>query len=166
MAAALCVHHLNAVGVDSFVMSAGVQGDGVSPATPHAIRVMRERGLDISQHRSVALAPRFIAGSDLVIGMTREHVREVVVLDPSKFRRTFTLKELVRRSRGARRRTQPLVTWVEALSAARTTDALLGESPVDDVHDPIGGPLREYRETADELDELVRVLVSAAWPQK
>lgn len=82
------------------------------------------------------------------------------------FPRAFTLKELVRRSRAARPQTQPLVPWVEALGAGRTLTALLGESPADDVHDPIGGPLREYRETAAELDELVGQLVLAAWPQE
>ena len=166
MAAALLVHHLKEIRVDAFVLSAGVHGDGVSPATPNATRVMGEYELDISQHRSLELARRFITGADLVIGMTREHVREVVVLDPSAFRRAFTLKELVRRSRAARRRSQPLRPWLEALGAGRELEALLGESPADDVHDPIGGPLREYRETAEELDRLVQQLVLAAWPQE
>lgn len=166
MAAALLMHHLEKIRVDADVLSAGVHGDGVSPATPNATRVMGEYGLDISRHRSLELGRRFVTGAHLVIGMTREHVREVVVLEPSAFRRTFTLKELVRRSRAARRRTQPLVTWVEALGAGRDLEALLGESPADDVHDPIGAPLREYRETAAELDELVRQLVRSAWPQE
>ena len=39
-------------------------------------------------------------GADLVLVMTREHVRDVVVLDRDAWSRTFTLKELVRRAQG------------------------------------------------------------------
>jgi protein-tyrosine phosphatase len=145
-------------------MSAGVRCGTGSQATEPAIRVMRERGLDISKHRSWELTARHAAAADLVIGMAREHVREVAVLDPSVLPRAFTLKELVRRSSAARRRTQPLVEWLEALSASRDPESLLGESHADDVDDPIGGPLREYRETAAELDDLVERLVRSAWP--
>ena len=37
-------------------------------------------------------------GADLVLTMTREHLRHVVAMDPSAWPRTFTLKEFVRRA--------------------------------------------------------------------
>ena len=39
-----------------------------------------------------------VEGHDLVLTMTREHLREVVALDPGAWPRTFTLKEIVRRA--------------------------------------------------------------------
>ena len=157
------VHHLRSAGVEGLVVSAGVHADAGAPATANAIRVMRERGLDISEHRSRVLTPRLVAAAHLVIGMTREHLREAVLLDHRALRRAFTLKELVRRSRTARRDDEPLAPWREMLSGGRQPIELLGESAADDVSDPIGGPLREYRDTARELDQLMGQFVESAW---
>ena len=41
--------------------------------------------------------------------------------------------------------------------------ALLGDSPADDVADPIGGPLRAYADTASQLDGLIGRLAALCW---
>lgn len=165
MAAALLAHHLRDAGVEATITSAGVHGDGASPATANAVRVMRGYGLDISAHRSRRLTRAAVESADLVVGMTREHVREAVVLAALAFSRSFTLKELARRTQAARRGTQSLEAWLNGLGSARPRASLLGESMADDVRDPIGDPLRAYRTTAAELDDLVRRVVAAAWPR-
>jgi protein-tyrosine phosphatase len=118
---------------------------------------MADRGLDTSGHRSRKLRPDVVAGADLVVAMARSHVREAVALaGPAVLGKAFTLKEIVRRGeeRGGRAPEEALDAWLARLAAGRRPTDLLGDSDVDDVADPIGGPRRSYERTADELDDL------------
>lgn len=164
MAEGLLRHRFAARGIDARVSSAGLLYDG-REATDTGVQVMAERGIDTSGHRSRRIEPGLL-GVDLVIGMAREHVREAVMLRPEIFPRTFTLKELARRSVevGARPAGQPIGEWIELLSAGREPRDLLGSAEDDDVADPIGSGLATYQETAAEIDELLAEFVAEAWP--
>jgi hypothetical protein len=83
-----------------------------------------------------------------------------VVSCPDAFPRTFTPKELVRRSRaaGGPRPDEELSDFLSRLHVGRTAQELLRNDPLDDVADPIGGPRSGYVRTATELDQLVSVL--------
>jgi len=155
MAAALLFRQLEDAGVKCVVSSAGLLFDG-RPATDHGVAVMADRGLDTSGHRSRRLRPELVADADLVIGLARSHVGEVVALAPDAFGRAFTLKEIVRRGEeiGGRAADEPLDVWLARLTAGRRPADLLGDSDADDVADPIGGPRRAYIRTAEELDDL------------
>jgi protein-tyrosine phosphatase len=133
------------------------------PATRDAIAAVAERGLDISSHRSRALDRRVIANADLVLGMTREHVREVVTREHDALCRTFTFKEIVRRGESSPRAHEPLADWVEAIAADRGVEDLLGSSREDDIEDPVGLPLGQYRKTMSQLDDLAECLVDVGW---
>ncbi len=163
MAASLLARRLSEARVYAELRSAGVLEAG-RPAWPEAAAVMAERGMALDKHRSRMLEPRSVADADLVLGMAREHVREAVALDPSAFTRAFTLKELVRLGEASPRRTKPFDEWLERLSAHREVTDLLGASEADDVEDPIGRPLKAFRDTADALDALVERLLRVAWP--
>jgi protein-tyrosine phosphatase len=163
MAEVLLRERLAAAGVDAVVRSAGDLPGG-SPASAGSVKAMAARGLDLTAHRSQTLTPELVEGADLVLAMGRRHLRSAVALHPAAFGRTFTLKELVRRSIpvGPRRPGQPLEDWLAAVHAGRTLGGLLGEDPTDDVADPIGGPDREYEATAVELVDLIDHLVDVA----
>ena len=105
--------------------------------------------------------------ADLIVGMTREHVREAAVLRPDLYDRTFTLKELVRRGRkaGARADDERVPDWLARLVRGRMPQDHLGASALDDVADPVGQGERVYEQTADELDELTTALVDLLWPR-
>jgi protein-tyrosine phosphatase len=163
MAAALLARRLSTAGVANEVSSAGARVESPTPATAEAIAAAAEHGLDISSHRSRALDLLSIANADLVLGMTREHVREVVTREQTALPRTFTLKEIVRRGKSSPRGHEPLADWVAALAADRDVQALLGSSREDDIEDPIGLPLEEYRKTVSELDDLATRLVGIGW---
>lgn len=167
MAEALLRHRLRAHGVPAGVSSAGLLAPG-SPAMPEAIDVMADRGLDLDGHRSRRIDRHLLDHADLIIGMTREHVREVAVLDPSALPRTFTLKELVRAGYdvGPRRPGEPLDGWLARVGAARRREALLGvgHDPDYDVEDPVGRPRADYEDTAVELEHLLERLVALVWP--
>jgi protein-tyrosine phosphatase len=155
MAAALLSRRFDEAGIEAVVSSAGMLFDA-KPATDYGQAVMADRGIDISGHRSRKLRPEMLASADLLIGMAREHVREVVVLDPAVWGRAFTLKELVRlgEERGGRAADEPFEQWLARLHEGRRRSDLLGGSEADDVADPIGGPRRSYQRTAEELDDL------------
>jgi protein-tyrosine phosphatase len=147
------------------VESVGLGGDGF-PATPPTIDAAAVLGLDLSTHRSRRLDPGLIDRADLVVGMERRHVREVVVLDQRSLARAFTLKELVRRGEeiGPRAATESLAEWGARVHEGRRATDLLGASRDDDVADPTLDPLADYDEMAREVDDLVGRLVDLAFP--
>lgn len=161
MAAALLAARLAERGVDARVHSAGMLYDG-RPATDHGIAVMAERGLDTSGHRSRKIGADLVRGADLVVGMARSHLREVVTAAPEVFPRAFTLKEILRRGevRGPRKPGQSLDEWLGLLHEGRRPADLLGDSADDDVADPIGGPRRAYERAAKELEDLTNRLAA------
>jgi len=78
--------------------------------------------------------------------------------------RAFTLRELVRCGGPVGRRSaeETLADWLARAHRGRQRSALLGESPDDDVADPIGGPQRWHGETARTLSGPVDQLVGSA----
>jgi len=104
--------------------------------------------------------------ADLVLGMAREHVREIVVRAPEAWPRTFTLKELVRRGKavGPRVNDEQLESWLTRVSLHRTRQGLLGSSELDDVADPLGGLPSAFGQTADEICALCISLGELLWP--
>lgn len=167
MAQALLARLLDDRGLVGRVRSAGLV-PGSAPATAEAMAVMAERGLDVSGHRSRRLDATMIEQAELILAMTRTHVREVVALDSEAFSRTFTLKELVRRGVGvgARRDEETLDDWLERVSEGRRPSDLLGSSPHDDVADPLHQPVEVFDTAAAELERLLTRLVMLIHPAR
>lgn len=160
MAEALLRDRLARRGVPANVHSAGLLDSG-RPASAHGIDVLGQRGIDLDTHRSRTMSAPLLEQADLVLGMARLHVREAVVLSPQAWRKAFTLKELVRRGEdiGPRAPGQPLEEWLLKAHAGRMHTDLLGESPDDDIFDPIGSTRAVYERTADEIENLIDRLV-------
>lgn len=164
MAEALLRSHLDAHGVDANVHSAGTMAWSAAPP-PEAIAAMRERGIDLSDHRSCQLDAALVEGADLVLGMTRQHVGRVEALEPEASARTFLVGELVRLGRqvGPRSPGEDVRAYLLRVDAARPHRRIRGRG-VDEVTDPLGEPLATYRDTATRLDaelwELARLLAS------
>ena len=163
MAEALLRHRLEAAGVDAHVASAGIMQGGVEASGP-AVDILRERGLDLTAHRSRTMAADEIAAADLVIGMERRHLQEAVVLAPEAEGRSFTLRDLVRRAESAppRAADESLRDWASRLSAGRNRADLLGVGD-DSVEDPMGRSRGHYERTVAELDDLLGRLVEKAF---
>jgi protein-tyrosine phosphatase len=160
MAEGLLRAQLSAAGIGAQVGSAGLLPGG-SPAQPEAIAVMAERGIDITRHVSCQLTPEIARSANLVLGMTRQHVREACVGYGALLQRAFTLKELVRRGDnvGHRRDDETLYTWLGRVGTGRRPNDLVGDADLDDIADPIGKPRAFYEDTAEELDDLLRRFV-------
>jgi protein-tyrosine phosphatase len=165
MAEALLADTLHERGIAARVSSAGRVSDG-QPATDTAVDTMAERGLDISGHLSRRMSPPMLSRADLIVAMTREHLREAAVLRPDCYPRTFTLKELVRRGtdEGPRAPGESLDDWLTRLHKGRRPLDHLGSSAVDDVADPVGQGPDVYEQTATELEGLTTRLADLLWP--
>jgi protein-tyrosine phosphatase len=159
----LLARHLNAVGWSVQVRSAGVSGGrlGVHPDTITAASAV---GLDLSDHGSRRLTAELLVdeGADLVITSTREHLREVVALDPGAWPRTFTLRELARRAGDVATgssasdgfEAMDFAAWRAALGAGRRAADLMRPDPADDLDDPYGGPARHHLTMVHDIDAL------------
>ena len=171
MAAALFAEQIEQLTDPVEVSSAGIRvvGELRSRGVPdEVLEVMAPYGIDLRDHRSRALTRPLIEGADLVIGMGRRHVQEAILIDPRSWPRAFMLKELVRRGaeQGPRRPDQGILSWVDAVHGDRTRKALVHRSSVDEVDDPYGRSLADYRATATELAELTTRLAQLLWPHQ
>jgi protein-tyrosine phosphatase len=155
--------------VPAAVRSAGLFDEGLlqegEPSPPDAVSALAGYGLDVSGHRSHRVTAADLNGADLVLGMSRAHVRHAVVIVPEIWPRAFTLKELLRRGleTGPRRPGEPMADWLARVHEGRERVALLGDSPADDVADPMGGPLQAYANTAALLNDLMGRLAGLCW---
>ena len=148
------------------VSSAGLL-EGGTAVPEEVLEVMAPYGIDLRAHRSRRLTQPLLEGADLVLGMSRRHVQEAVLLDPPSWPQAFKLKELVRRGEasGPRRPDQGLRSWIDDAHGHRTRSTLANYSDTDDVEDPYGGPIAGYRSVADELAVLTRQLAGFLWPE-
>ena len=164
MGAALLQHQLDAVGVAAVVTSAGTSPVTL-PVDPVATEVLAARGIDISAHRPRMATKQGVAtdGADLVIAMTRAHLRVVATTQRDAFFRTFTLRELSRRHVSiqtavpavAEANSVTLAAWTTVLSAGRRPIDLLGDSVDDDIADPYGMGHARVAAAAADIDQLI-----------
>ncbi|HEX3981637.1 MAG TPA: hypothetical protein VHW93_10445 [Acidimicrobiales bacterium] len=170
MAAALFAEHIEnlsdpvAVSSSGIRAGAGMAGRGVPD---EVLQVMAPYGIDLRTHRSQALTQPMLEEADLIVGMSRRHVQEAVLIDPPSWPKAFMLKELVRRGSelGPRRPDQGIRSWIDGVHGDRTRESLARRSSTDDVVDPYGKSLERYRATAAELAELTTMLAMLVWPE-
>lgn len=167
MAMGLLAHHLEQRGMDARVHSAGTIGWG-GPATDHAVEILAERGIDLSDHESRRLTPAIVADADLVLGMTRDHVTGSLNHHRDAADRTFVMGEVVRLGRkvGPRRAGQSVREWSAEVAALRLPNRPPGIGG-DEIADPVGEGMAVYQRTAEQLDrlcvELVALLIPDRW---
>jgi protein-tyrosine phosphatase len=157
MGEALLARELAMVGSPVQVLSAGLM-DWDRPVDPSAVRALEGFGISLVGRRSRPIALVDLAEVDLILTMTREHLRAIVNLDPKTFKRTFTLKEFDRRTAGSFGSLPEgnFSTRVAQLGSNRTSSSLLGASEEDDVADPFGLKQKRFDELAGELHDIVK----------
>jgi protein-tyrosine phosphatase len=128
---------------------------------------MAKRGLDISGHQARKISAELLAGTSLIIGMERKHVREVATLGPSLWARSFTLPEIVHLASlvGARPKGQRLRDWAEHIGNLRDPVDYSRTDRASEIRDPMGGSVRAFRTCADIIDLRLAQLVDLAWPR-
>ncbi|MBC9714431.1 low molecular weight phosphatase family protein [Streptomyces sp. TRM66268-LWL] len=134
------------------VSSAGteaVRGAGMDAATRSVLARFGATGPGFVSRQ---LTEELVAGSDLVLGLAREHREAAVRLCPSALRRCFTLREFVRLTGAVQ--PEPGAGAVAAAAAAR------GRLPVpaagaDDIADPWEQGYDVLRECAEDINAAV-----------
>jgi len=150
------VKRLETVDSGLSIASAGLKFTG-EPTPEIGVSVMAERGIDLAPHCSVSVTTETVADADLILGMSREHVRDVVGMTPTAWPKTFTLKDFVRRADkvGPPRLHQRVADWLGSVGEGRDPRDLLGADPEDEVPDPYGQRIKVWEQVVDELDDLI-----------
>lgn len=74
--------------------SAGVAASNGSPASPQTVETLRERGIDLSNHRSRMITPEMVGEADLVLTMTPSHAQAVMQTVPDSAHKVFPIDPL------------------------------------------------------------------------
>jgi protein-tyrosine phosphatase len=121
------------------VTSAGIEAVAEQRTPDDFAAVALRRGIDLSRHVPVHFRPALAESADLVLTMTRDLLRNVVVESPTVWPRAYTLLELVRRGTSLEppAPSDTLETWLARVHATRTKAELLGSDPADDIRDPM-----------------------------
>ena len=78
---------------DIRVRSAGVSAFPGQPPSPHAVEVLADLRVDISELRSLPLSEESVSGASCIIAMTRSHMESIHYLFPEAAEKTFLLRE-------------------------------------------------------------------------
>jgi len=68
---------------DVVISSAGIGALVGEPADPIAVKLMQDRGIDISQHRARQLTLEIVREADLILVMEKRHMNAVHSISPS-----------------------------------------------------------------------------------
>ena len=160
--AALLTHHTEREGIAVNVTSAGTMSDGMPP-TADTVRMLANRGLDVSRHSSRRVDEDLVRSSDLIVTAERDHVVAIAGQWPALFTATYTLPELVRRaSKLEGRAGRSTADWLADVGAGRPIAVDYLDAPdVGDIVDPTGQPRQVWDRVFHEIDELTRRLALA-----
>jgi protein-tyrosine phosphatase len=143
-------------GVPAVVRSAGFLDPG-HPVDETTRKVMAERGIDLSGHRSTKVSEELVKWADLILTMERRHARELVVMAGPDLP-VFTVRGF--RSVVAELDEMTPVT-LRRLGTNREPGALVGSDTDDDVADPIGRPAAAHRAAVEEIEEACAEIAAA-----
>jgi len=138
------------------VASAGlrVRDDQVAPED--FLEVALARGVDLRAHRPVPFTKELGRSADVILTMTRELLRTMVVDLPEVWPRSFTLLELCRRGATAAPAAggETMVEWVARVHATRDRTELVSLDEVDDLRDPMAAVDRPDAEAPSPNEEM------------
>ncbi len=94
MAEALMKHYLQLTGIDGIqVSSAGIMTRNGQTATPESQKVLKSRGIDISNHRTRQITPESLLEFDLILAMEDYHRDILESIAPHLAERIHLLRE-------------------------------------------------------------------------
>ncbi len=138
-------------GLDIETRSTGTHAWTGRAATIEGRKVMNEHGVSIDAHRTIELDSNLVNWADLLIGMSREHVRDTVREFPEATDKTFTMKGLLELLGDLPPYTET-VAWLDAAASMRERAESISDADIDD---PIGEREAAYRRVAAEIRSLV-----------
>ncbi len=123
---------------DYIVQSAGVGAFSGQPASRNGVILAKERGLNLSGHKSKAVTIDLIEAATHIFAMSRSHLAAILMDYPEADDKVYLVSEFA------------------------ADDRLRGK----DVCDPFGGDLSEYRDTLEHLEKVlpsVHAYIEQTW---
>lgn len=180
MAEALIKHKMP----DADVESAGVFAGENQLANRQAIQVLQELDIDLN-HRTQPVTDKLLLWADIVLTMTSQHKQALIMEHPDFQDKYFTLKEYVsdadkkvwdelkKKYADAQAKRSLFIQKNKHMNERVLERQLIEHMKEDmeeirrleadlinyDISDPFGGDLRIYRETLDELDKHIDLLL-------
>ena len=95
MAEAILKHMLDSSekGNNTTVISAAIRTHDGLPAAANAVQVLKERGLDLSKHKTQSLTSEIAQNADLILAMTNGHRSMILRTWPHLEFKTFVLRK-------------------------------------------------------------------------
>ncbi|MGE5542135.1 MAG: low molecular weight protein arginine phosphatase [Bacillota bacterium] len=138
MAAAILRNLATASGVTGLeVKSAGTATIDGAPASEHAVSVMKDRGIDLTGHRSSRLTKGLVEWADLILTMTGSQ------------------KSLISNVFGARSKVFTLLEYAGDTERPKGPGDP-GEECTADISDPYGRPVETYRKVARQIEDALK----------
>jgi protein-tyrosine phosphatase len=130
---------------------------------PYAAEVLTERSVAVGNWTSHRLTRAGVERADLVLTAETAHRRSVVLREPRAMRRTFPLLQFARFASG-----MPVLDEADpaslgtqlvdgAIAARGSVQSVLARQ--DDLADPIGKPLRDFRDCALTIDQAIEQIL-------
>jgi protein-tyrosine-phosphatase len=121
------------------------------------VKVLADRGIDASAHRSYQLDEASVAAADVLLTMESSHIQRITSISPEALAKSVPLKEAAQ----LMERLEPGPVTVERLLAElnRDRDPLTYLGARWDVDDPFGRRAKAYRRAVDEIAALVDVVI-------
>ncbi len=146
--------------VDAAVSSAGLEVVAGQVAPEDFVEIALVRGIDLRAHRPTAFSKEEAATNDVVLTMTRDLLRTMVLSAPVLWPRSFTLLELVRRGTSS---TPPeagdtMDSWLGRVHGSRDRAELTSLDPIDDLRDPMVDATESNEEMFGQLERATRRL--------
>jgi len=161
LTAALLQQHMTELGLSAATSSAGTMVGGY-PATDRTVRLLAERSIDVSGHRSQTLTAEVVGAADLILTAERDHVAAIVGRWPAAFARTVTLPEAVDLARLAGQRSgTPIREWVARMEATGRDPLEYLSGHVAEIEDPTGRSPAVWSRVFSQIDDLTRSLAKA-----
>lgn len=125
----------------------------------------RELGIDLSTHVSQSVRLDDLQDYDLILGLARQHTRQLLAADPMLRPRLFTVKQF---ARWVEERQRPsgleLGAWLDQTATGRPGKDFLGANAADDVEDPLRLPIARWRLMSAEVTAAIDQILAAIFP--
>ncbi len=124
MAEGLMRHYLKESKIEAEVLSAGLSAFEGSPPSENSVKAMQEKGIDIREQQSTQLSGSLVDEVTHIFALGSGHLQVIQEYFPQAVEKTFLVREFIAQDEADR-----------------------------EIGDPFGGPLEQYQETRDQIDQ-------------
>lgn len=170
MAERIMSHKCRQAGLGHEVKSAGIAAVEGAPISPHARTVLQRKGIN-SEGGAQSVSKELVDWAELILTMTMNHKNRLVRQFPEAVDKVHTLKEFAIDDPETRRLRKEAEALAGEIQMKMALSQPIGDEerrrwleleqalPSDDVADPFGGDLQTYEQTAEELEQLIDLVI-------